>query len=217
MVDPMTNALVDIHGLPLGELQTNCYAIALHDGDACWVFAPGGRIAPLMRLLTRKRRKVTRILITHGHGDHIGGVGELKKEFPEAIFTVPARDEYMLADPIANVSGLFGASVTAPAADVLIHPGDRFTFGPTVWDVLDTSGHTAGGVTYYCREAAVAVVGDTLFAQGVGRTDLPGGNHEIFMANIRANLLTLPDETHVLPGHGPTTTIGREKQVNPFL
>ena len=213
----MTDTLLDIQCIPLGELQTNCYAISPVDSDACWVFDPGGRAGPLLDLLTEKRWAVTRILLTHGHGDHIGGVADVTAAFPEAIFTVPAGDEHMLADPMANISGLFGMPITAPPADEIIRPGDQLTCGQLVWEVLDTSGHTPGGVTFYCRDAAVAVVGDALFAEGIGRTDFPGCDHAAFMANIRDHLLTLPDDTHVLPGHGPTTTIGHEKAANPFL
>jgi len=213
----MADPPLEIRCVPLGELQTNCYVAAPTGDDACWVFDPGGAAAALLDMLDQQGWRVARILLTHAHGDHIGGVAEVKAAFPDAIFTVPAGDEHMLADPMANISGMFGMPITAPPADQLVRPGDQLTMGPLIWDVLDTAGHSPGGVTYYCREAALAVVGDALFAQGIGRTDFPGCDHDTFMANIRSHLLTLPDETQILPGHGPTTTIGQEKQVNPFL
>jgi glyoxylase-like metal-dependent hydrolase (beta-lactamase superfamily II) len=123
----------------------------------------------------------------------------------------------MLDDPAANLSGLFGMPVYAPAAGQLVRPGDRLMQGPLEWVVLDTAGHTPGGVSYHCPSAHLAIVGDALFAGGIGRYDLPGSDGELLLANIRRNLLTLADSTRILSGHGPQTTIGEERRTNPFL
>ncbi|NLF29620.1 MAG: MBL fold metallo-hydrolase [Planctomycetes bacterium] len=211
----MPEALYDIQAATLGPFAVNAYVIAERGAAACWVVDPGD--AALADRLLRQGRSVERILLTHGHGDHIAGAAALKKAFPDAVFTVPAGDEAMLDDPRANVSALFGLPITAPPADQLIRPGDTLALGRGTWTVLDTSGHTPGGISLYCAAAGVVLTGDALFAQGIGRTDFPGGDTDRLLAAIRNNLFTLPDDTAVLPGHGPQTTIGQEKRGNPFL
>jgi glyoxylase-like metal-dependent hydrolase (beta-lactamase superfamily II) len=141
----------------------------------------------------------------------------VKKNWPDAAITISKDDEHMLSDTTANMSAPFGFSITAPQADETIEAGDELKLGPMVWRVLDTSGHTPGGVSFYCTEARVVITGDALFAESVGRTDIPGASEERQLKNIRENLLTLPDDVRVLPGHGPVSTIGHERQYNPFL
>jgi len=107
--------------------------------------------------------------------------------------------------------------MTFPPADELLQVGQELTLGDTVWKVLDTSGHTPGGVSFYCPDLQVVIAGDALFARSIGRTDFPGSSHAQLITTIRENLLTLPDETQVITGHGPQTTIGLERAANPFL
>ena len=102
-------------------------------------------------------------------------------------------------------------------ADETINPGQELTFGQTIWTVLDTAGHTPGGVSYYCPGEKLVIVGDSLFSMSIGRTDLPGSSHTQLIDNIRNNLLTLPDDTRVIPGHGPETSIGIERAMNQYL
>ena len=213
----MPEALYDIQRAELGAFGTNAYILREHDATSCWVVDPPDGAGALVDALQKQGWTVARIIITHGHGDHIAGVAAVKRAFPQAVFTVPAGDEAMLADPRANVSALFGLPITAPPADELIRPGDTLAFGGGTWLVLDTSGHTPGGISLYCAAAGVVITGDALFAQGIGRTDFPGGDTDRLLANIREKLFTLPDDTAVLPGHGPETTIGEEKRGNPFL
>ncbi len=213
----MPEALYDIHPAALGAFATNAYIVRARGTAACWVVDPADGAEALVDHLRRNGWTAARILVTHGHGDHIAGVATVKQAFPEAIFTAPAGDEAMLADPRANVSAMFGAAITAPPADELIRPGDSLTLGEGTWAVLDTAGHTPGGISLYCAAAGVVLVGDALFAGGIGRTDFPGGDMNRLLATLRENLLTLPDDTVVLPGHGPRTTIGAEKRGNPFV
>lgn len=206
---------VRIDTLPLGPLETNCYVI--RDGDACAVVDPGMFPDPLIAMLRAQGATPDRVLLTHGHCDHIAGAGDIREAFPSVRIVCPEADAPMLGDPQKNLSGPFGMPMTAPEADDLLHPGDVVTVGESQWRVLDTAGHTTGGVSYYCESAGAAIVGDTLFACGIGRTDISGGNAELLLRNIREQLLSLPDETRVLPGHGPETTVGVERETNPFL
>jgi glyoxylase-like metal-dependent hydrolase (beta-lactamase superfamily II) len=159
----------------------------------------------------------SRILLTHGHCDHICGAGQFKKAFGDIVICCPEKDADMLGDPDTNLSAPFGMPMTIPPADELIQPGQELILGQTVWTVIDTSGHTPGGVSYYCPGEKLVIAGDALFAGSIGRTDIPGANHQQLIDNIREGLLTLPDDTRVIPGHGPETVIGLERATNPFL
>lgn len=213
-----------IDTLVLGALETNCYV--LREAGDCWVVDPGMDPGPLMKFLARESAAVSRIVLTHGHGDHIAGAGEVKAAYSRALVTCPAGDAWMLTDPQGNLSAPFGFSVTCPPADELIAPGQTLVMGQgphppapgrSGWRVLDTSGHTPGGVSLYCPAAEAVLTGDALFAGGIGRTDIPGGSASRLLRNIREQLLALPDATGVLPGHGPATSVGRERRTNPFF
>jgi glyoxylase-like metal-dependent hydrolase (beta-lactamase superfamily II) len=210
-----TRAGLEAHCLPLGALMTNCYVLVA--GGECWVADPGISPGRLLEVLAGKELVPSRILLTHGHADHIGGVEAVQRAHPGARLTCPAGDAAMLADPAANMSAPFGFPLTAPAPDQQVRPGDELTQGPLTWRVLDVSGHTPGGAAYYCEAAEAVLVGDALFAGSVGRCDIPGANEFDLLRNIREHLLTLPDDTRVWPGHGPTTTIKAERESNPFL
>jgi len=204
--------------LVLGDFATNCYVLVEESSPgACWVVDPGLGADALLDYLHKKALTPRRILLTHCHGDHIAGTGPLKETWPDAILTAPAGEAAMLSDPMANLSGLFGFHLIVPEADEMVAPGDELAMGPLRWSVLPAPGHTPGGLCFHCPAASVVLTGDTLFAAGVGRTDLPGGDTDALMESIAAALLSLPDATRVLPGHGPPTTIGVERESNPFL
>lgn len=124
----------------------------------------------------------------------------------------------MLTDPMENLSGQFGANITASDEGVkdLVH-GDTLVLDDTTWTVLDTSGHSPGGRTIYCKQLKLAIVGDAIFAGSIGRTDFHHSDHNRLIQNIRDHILTLPDDTTLIPGHGPATTVGAERRSNPFL
>jgi len=206
---------LEIVTFALGPLQTNCFV--LRSGEACWVVDPGMMPEPLLAYLRAEDVRPQRILLTHGHADHIGGAGGVKAAYDDALVCCPGNDADMLSDPDRNMSGSFGLSVTAPAVDELIEPGQMLHFGDMAWRVLDTSGHTPGGVSYYCRLQDIVITGDALFAGSIGRTDIPGADEGKLIANIRKHLLVLPEDTRVLPGHGPPTTIGAERATNPYV
>ena len=204
-----------INTIPLGPLETNCYV--LRSIDEAWLIDPGMFPEPLIGFLNAEKIQPNAILLTHGHGDHIAGTSEIIQEFPSIEVICPSGDSEMLTDGELNLSASFGVSITTSEPDKLIEPGQILDFGDTHWKVLDTSGHTPGSVSYYCEREKIVFTGDALFAGSIGRTDIPRASCGRLLDNIRRNLLSLPDDTKILPGHGPSSVIGYERKVNPFL
>jgi glyoxylase-like metal-dependent hydrolase (beta-lactamase superfamily II) len=206
---------LDINTFVLGPLDTNCYVVS--DGTLCWLIDVGMWCKPLVEHLRQHGLEPDRILLTHGHGDHVGGVEYLLEQYPDVVLCCPAADAEMAQSPELNLSATFLMGLVCPEPQVLIEPGDELAMGKRTWTALDTSGHTDGGMSFYCPQEQVVFTGDALFCRGVGRTDIPNGDGNRLVRNIRENLLTLPPATRVLPGHGPETTIAAEAKANPFL
>jgi len=196
-------------------MDTNTFLV--RSGDACAVIDLGFGPDAVLAFLRRGNVVPDEVILTHGHCDHIAGIHDLHAQCGPVPVWCPAADAAMLTDAAANLSAPFGLTVTVPPADRQFAAGEGLEIGRTRWEVLDTSGHTPGGVSLYCRDEAVVFTGDALFAMGIGRTDFPGGDAARLLGNIRRNLLSLPPDTVVYPGHGPATTIGREARGNPFL
>lgn len=211
----MPGSDLTVHSVPLGAYQTNCSTV--RSGESLWVIDAGYEPAPLLRLIEESGLTPEALLLTHAHSDHIAGIRELLVRYPGTPIWIASQEEAWLADPELNLSAYLGVGVTAPPAGRLLAEGDTLTLGGTSWRVLHTPGHSPGGLTFVCDEHSIAFVGDSLFAGSIGRTDFPGSSHELLVESIRTKLYTLPDETRVLPGHGPETTIGREKRTNPFV
>ena len=169
----------------------------------------------LANTLAARGLKLTGILLTHGHFDHIASVGKLRELYPEAKIYIHALDADKLTDAEKNLSTWQGRVITAPAADVLLKDGDGILLGEETLRVLHTPGHTAGSVCYSVPGRLFS--GDTLFSMSVGRWDFPDGDGAALIAGIHEKLMVLPDQTQVFPGHGPATSIGNERLGNPYL
>lgn len=204
-----------VHTLPVGPLETNCYIVACAQTQACVIIDPGGDAADILDCVRKHKLAVKSILLTHAHFDHMAAVADLV-EATHAPLALHPDDE-----PLLRLGGgglMWGFTVRpAPPPDVHLAEGQIIEAGTLRLHVLHTPGHTPGHVVFHEPQHKAVFDGDVLFAGGIGRTDLPGGSYRLLMNSIRNRLMTLPDETVVYSGHGPVTTIGRERQSNPFL
>lgn len=200
--------------LPVGLLQSNCYLVYCSNSRKAVIIDPGEEGDRILEAIRERRLQPVWILLTHGHGDHIGAIGFLKQHFSIPV-AIHREEASMLTDPTVNMSSLFGLSITAPPADRLLKDGDVIDFEGKTISVLHTPGHSPGGVSY--RIDQYVFTGDALFKGTVGRTDIPGGSHVRLIHGIKEKILALDDEVIVYPGHGPVTTVGEERRFNPYL
>jgi glyoxylase-like metal-dependent hydrolase (beta-lactamase superfamily II) len=158
------------------------------------------------------------VILTHGHADHIAGLPEVLSALPEIPVRIAEEARAALSDPGENLSSDLGTPFRTPAPKTVDLPaGGQLTLDGLTWYVLDTSGHAPGSRSLYCPAAGMVIVGDALFHGSIGRTDFHHSDHAALIRNIRERLFSLPDETKVFSGHGPVTTIGRERRYNPFV
>lgn len=208
--------MIRILQLPLGPLQTNCYVLADEDTAQAAVIDPSWDGRAIAEHVRRQGWTISHIWLTHSHFDHVGGLGELK-----ALSGAPVYVHHEATAMLANApkaAMLWGITIDEPPSpDVLLRGDETLQLGETKIDVLYTPGHAPGHVCFHLPGERVIFDGDVLFQGSIGRTDLPGGDYEVLMTSIREKLLPLPDETAVLSGHGPATTIGDERRSNPFL
>lgn len=198
----------------VGPLGVNCYVVGDEKTREAMVIDPGGDAREILDVVRREQLKVVAIVATHAHFDHLFALEELRAA-TRAPFVLHADEAPMLAGATLGAR-LFGFVFGQPApAERLVREGDEVRVGTLAFRVLHTPGHSPGGMCLL--RDRIVFVGDTLFQGGIGRTDLPGGDYGTLMRSIRDKLLTLPDDTVVYPGHGDPTTIGEEKQLNPFL
>ena len=201
---------------PVGPLACNCTILGDEDAGEAIVVDPGEEVSRIYRRLSDLGLKLKQILITHAHIDHVGGALKLKRLTGAPIFL--NESDLPLLKMMALQAAWLGVDTPETAS-----PDEQLTEGLTVGltrypaQVIHTPGHTQGSVCLHFAPLKMILAGDTLFAGSIGRTDLPGGNYRQIIESIRSRLLSLPDETRILPGHGPETTIGKERQGNPFL
>ena len=205
-----------ITNLPSGALQANTYLAVDEKTNEGFIVDPGGYNKVLTKEVRDNDVKIKYIILTHGHSDHICGVNEHKAEFPDAKIVAYKDEEAMLENPNLNQSPGFGVPYSTKA-DILVSDGDELKVGDVTLKFIHTPGHTEGGMCIYVKEAKALFSGDTLFRQSIGRTDFPGGSYKEIMDPIRKKLFLLPDDTNVFPGHMGTTSIGFEKENNPFV
>ena len=207
-----------VETLVVGPFQVNCYIVYCEGGTSAAVIDPGGDAEEILRITSRLGLRVTHIINTHGHGDHMGANGALKEAFPEAVIMIHGRDAHMLGDPAANLSIAFGYQATSPAAERLLEGNTSFAAAGVTFRVEHIGGHSPGSVCLIPDVEEPAVfAGDTLFSGTVGRADFPGGNMGLLVSGIREKILIMPDETVVYPGHGEATTVGAEKRDNVYV
>jgi hydroxyacylglutathione hydrolase len=215
-----------VAGFPAGSFQTNCYVVASAAGEACVVVDPGqDAVEPLEELLAEHRLTPVAVLLTHGHFDHTFSVSPVCDGHDVPAWIHP-EDREMLADPMKGLSAesaaFFGGrmELREPREVRSLDHGVSLDLAGLTLQVAHTPGHTRGSVIFTTptdEGVEVILAGDTLFAGSIGRTDLPGGNHAEMLVSLRDQILTRDDSAVVLPGHGQTTTIGRERRSNPFL
>ena len=208
--------MLNIHSFTLGDWATNCYVLHT-DSGACWVVDAGFDPEPMLDFIAERGLSPQKIVLTHAHVDHIAGLARLRERFPEAPIVIHGTERDFLNTPALNLSIVLEQPIFAPDADATLTHGDTLTLDGIAFEVRHTPGHSPGGITLYQPEHSVALVGDALFAGSVGRTDFPSSDHHTLINSIRTQLLTLPDDTRILPGHGPETTIAQERAANPFL
>ncbi|WP_243788958.1 MBL fold metallo-hydrolase [Saccharopolyspora gloriosae] len=213
-------------GFPAGPLQANCYLLAAGEGADCVIIDPGQEaVAAVEEQVRDNGLNPVAVLLTHGHFDHVFSAGDVCGAYDVPAWIHPA-DRYMLTDPAASMgpqgAELFAAfpPLNAPAEVRELADGETLELAGLNLSVTHSPGHTGGSVLFGVgtgEGGRLLLAGDTLFAGAIGRTDLPGGDHQTMLQTLRTRVLPLEDDTVVLPGHGPTTTIGRERASNPFL
>lgn len=208
--------MIQVRQLPLGPLQTNCYLVLCEATQLAAVIDPAWDGRSIVAAAEDDGWEISHILITHAHFDHVCGLQETKRLTGAPIYIHPDAVD-MLGNTTMSAA-FYGLRVAAPPPpDHLLSAGQVVTVGNLELHTLFTPGHAPGHVCFHIPRYRVLFDGDVLFKDGIGRTDLPGGDYDLLMNSIRTELLSLPDETHVFSGHGPATTIGEERRSNPFL
>lgn len=201
---------------PVGPLQCNCSVIADGASREALVIDPGDDIERVLTIVRQHGLQVKQIVVTHAHIDHVGGAMRLKR-LTGAPILLNQNDSNLLKMVDQQALWVGMAPPGRVDLDQSIGDGDTVRVGSLEANVMHTPGHTEGSVCLYFPAQQKVIAGDTLFAGSIGRTDLPGGSFEKIMESLHTRLLALPDETLVVPGHGPVTTIGEERETNPFL
>lgn len=213
----MEEIQLDWKRLSVGPVQANCYLLWNTKKEGL-IIDPGSEGDRIIAEVEALGVKPIAILLTHAHFDHIGALDEVKDKWNLPVY-LHNKEADWLGNPELNGSSFFPMvkPVSVGKADHALKPGEDLKIGSFTCKILHTPGHSPGSVSFYFEDSEIVVSGDALFMGSIGRTDLPGGNHEQLLESIHEQLLTLDEETLVLSGHGPSTTIGEEMNTNPFL
>jgi hydroxyacylglutathione hydrolase len=197
----------------------NTYIAWMEGRSDCLVIDPGLEPKRIIEAIEQYSLTPGAMLITHGHSDHIGGNAAIKRRWPDCPIVIGTKEAEKLTNPTKNLSKKYGKPIVSPAADRLVNEGDVIEYAGFLLEVSEIPGHSSGHVIYIwmANDPRIVFGGDVLFAGAIGRTDFPDGDYDQLASGIREKLFTLPDNTLVLSGHGPVTTIGKEKQTNPFV
>lgn len=211
----MSDTDLRIQTFTLGQWQTNCYVLSV--GKSCWIVDAGFAPEPMLSAIDRQGLSVEKVVLTHAHLDHIAGLHAVRHRYPDVPILVHADEQDFLTDTRLNLSAAIIDPVVAPEATGLLHHGEQLELNGVLFEIRHTPGHSPGGITLVQPDHHLAIVGDTLFAGSIGRFDFPTSDGPRLMQSISQQLMTLPDDFRVLPGHGPETSIGRERATNPYL
>lgn len=203
-----------IEKIPAGIYAVNCYVLICEETKKAAIIDPGGDADEILTYIERNHLDLSYILLTHGHGDHIGGVQTIKEKANVPVCIHPG-DGSMLKDANKNLSSMMSGPNVEIEADRLLEDGEIIELGNLKIQIIHTPGHTLGGICMKVEDTVFS--GDTLFARSIGRTDFEGGSHVEIIHSIKNKLMIFDDETKVFPGHGPMTTIGNERVSNPFI
>lgn len=200
----------------LGPYETNCFVVTAGAAD-CWIVDCGFDPDEMLDWISDQNLKPAAILLTHAHVDHIAGVDRALGRFGRLPVHIHEAESDFCSTPMLNLSEFSGFPVTCTEPDHYLKDGDRLQLNGTPWRVLHTPGHSPGGACFVNDESKQAIVGDTLFADSIGRFDFPTSNVDDLRHSIKNVLMSLPDDMTIYPGHGPKTTIGRERRTNPYV
>ena len=203
--------------IPVTPFQQNCSLVFDQDSMTGAIVDPGGDVPRILEAIAKSGAKIEKILLTHGHIDHAGGAAELRDALGVKI-EGPHREDLFLLETLPESGAKYGMlTARAVVPDRWLEEGDEVTVGGLTFVIYEAPGHTPGSVVLFNGENRFALMGDVLFQGSVGRTDLPRGDHETLIRSIREKVLPLGDDVVFLPGHGSPSTVGQERQTNPFL